>query len=174
METGLIVGIAACAACGIFALLNVQAWRVSRRVLGDLRAEVHTLAANAHGLDQRLGRLAAAVDQSRQQLQRALELASSIHLQLYGRLTARGAAEPGFSENDASTINTYLIELKAIAVVNGDTDLIELVGRLRDAVEAALAAQADADRPTLKRSVSEATERVQRRVYALLAAATRA
>ena len=79
------------------------------------------------------------------------------------------------SPADISRINTYLLELKAIAVVNGDTSLIDRVGRLRDAVDLVLnpLAADSGDVPRRKLDVSEATEGVQRKIYDLLSSATR-
>lgn len=138
--------------------------RVTRQV--DALAQVITQSVVAQReIAHRLDQLAGAVGQSRQQLHRALELSSAVHRIIYGALYR----EVTFAPDDVSTINTYLIELKAIAVVNGDTDFIERVGKLRVAVEHLLMRDDDAHTPTV--TVSKATEDVQRKVYDLLAAA---
>ena len=112
--------------------INAAALRSFARQIEGQREDVHAIHTAQRDLEHRLHRLAAAIDQSREQLHRALELASAVHLLLYARL--RDPLKL-ISEEDAGKIHTYLIELKAIAVVNGDTEFIDLVGRLRVAVE---------------------------------------
>lgn len=150
--------------------INAAALRSFARQIEGQRQDVGAIHTAQRDLEHRLHRLAAAIDQSREQLHRALELASAVHLLLYARLR-----DPlrDISEEDTGRIHTYLIELKAIAVVNGDTEFIDLVGRLRTAVDSLLNAPAGSvpARPPL--NVSEATGSVQRKVYDLLAAATR-
>jgi hypothetical protein len=150
--------------------INATALRSFARQIEAQREDMHDLNSAQRDLEHRLHRLAAAIDQSREQLHRALELASAVHLLLYARL--RDPLKL-ITEEDTGKIHTYLIELKAIAVVNSDTEFIDLVGRLRVAVEYLLNPPGDnaTARPNL--SVSEATGSVQRKVYDLLAAATR-
>ncbi len=158
-------------AAALFVLwINAAALRSFSRQIEGQREDARAIHSGQRDLEHRLHRLAAAIDQSREQLHRALELASAVHLLLYARLR-----DPlkDISEEDAGKIHTYLIELKAIAVVNGDTEFIDLVGRLRVAVDYLLNPPDDPGtvRPNL--NVSEATGSVQRKVYDLLAAATR-
>jgi hypothetical protein len=129
------------------------------------------LAAANRSLEHRIDRLAMAIDQSLQQLHRALELTSSIHLLMYNKL--RNPSYP-LPPDDAGQITTYLLELKAIAVVNGDKEFINRVSRLRLAVDLILNPPAEDDeRAHRKLNVSDETESVQRKVYDLLASATR-
>lgn len=137
----------------------------SARRVDALAQVVAQLVTAQHEIAHRVDQLAGVVGQSRQQLHRALELSSAVHRLIYGALYREAALAP----DDISTINTYLIELKAIAVVNGDTDFIERVGKLRVAVEHMVMREPDGHTPTL--TVSKATEDVQRKVYDLLAAA---
>jgi hypothetical protein len=59
-------------------------------------------------------------------------------------------------------------------VVNGDKEFIDRVNRLRDAVDLILNPPAEGDERARRHlDVSEATEGVQRKVYDLLASATR-
>ncbi len=145
--------------------------RLARQVQKQCNNTQALTAAN-RSLENRVDRLAMAVDQSLQQLHRALELTSSIHLLMYKKLR-----DPAYNlpHDDAGQISTYLLELKAIAVVNGDKEFIDRVNRLREAVDLILnPPAADDERPHRKLDVSEATEGVQRKVYDLLASATRA
>jgi hypothetical protein len=141
------------------------------RRVQDQGHDTQALAVINRSLENRVDRLATAVDQSLQQLRRALELSSSVHLLIYNKL--RNPDYP-LSDDDMGRISTHLLELKAIAVVNGDTELIDRVLRLRDAVDLVLNPPPEEDeRPRRQLDVSEATEGVQRKVYALLADATR-
>jgi hypothetical protein len=147
-------------------------------ILNRLVQQVHNqcddtraLAATNRSLEYRVDRLAMAVDQSLQQLHRALELTSGIHLLMYKKLRDPAYALP---HDDAGRISTYLLELKAIAVVNGDKEFIDRVNRLRDAVDLILNPPGEGDERAHRHlDVSEATEGVQRKVYDLLASATR-
>lgn len=154
-------------------ILAVVGWDImlTRRVnqrIDDIAGAVAQLTVATGDLSHRLAQLATAVDQTREQLHRALELSSTIHRMIYGALYN----EDLYTPDVMSTINTHLIELKAIAVVNGDTEFIERVGLLRRAAEFLLERNPDAHTPPL--TVSKTTEDVQRKVYDLLAAATRA
>lgn len=151
----------------IAVVASVDALRRLRQKLEEQTKTLARLIISHRDLEIRLDRLVAAVDQSRQQLHRALELSSNIHRLIYGTLRTADDVTPEM----ISTINTYLIELKAIAVVNGDKKFIERVGMLRKAVDYLLTRASDDPTPTI--TVSEATEEVQRTVYDLLAAATR-
>jgi hypothetical protein len=129
------------------------------------------LAAANRSLERRVDRLATAVDQSLQQLHRALELTSSIHLLMVNRLRDPSCA---LSYDDTGQIRTYLLELKAIAVVNGDKEFINRVSRLLAAVDLILNPPTDGDERARRHlDVSDETEGVQRKVYDLLASATR-
>jgi hypothetical protein len=144
--------------------------RLVRQVQSQCR-DTQALAATNRSLEHRVDRLAMAVDQSLQQLHRALELSSSAHLVMYNKLR-----DPSYSlpHDDAGRISTCLLELKAIAVVNGDKEFIDRVNRLREAVDLILNPPAEGDERTHRKlDVSEATEGVQRKVYDLLASATR-
>jgi hypothetical protein len=133
--------------------------------------DTRALTAANRSLEYRVDRLAMAVDQSLQQLHRALELASRIHLLMYNK---RHDPSYNLPHGYAGRISTYLIELKAIAVVNGDKEFIDRVNRLRDAVDLILNPPAEGDERARRHlDVSEATEGVQRKVYDLLASATR-
>jgi hypothetical protein len=145
--------------------------RLARQIQEQSR-DTRVLAATNRSLEYRVDRLATAVDQSLQQLQRALELSSSVHLLMYKKLR-----DPSYNlpPDDAGRVSTYLLELRAIAVVNGDTAFIDRVNRLREAVDLVLnPPPEDDEHPPRKLDVSEATEGVQRKVYDLLASATRA
>jgi hypothetical protein len=130
------------------------------------------LTATNRNLEYRVDRLAMAVDQSLQQLHRALELTSRIHLLMYNKLH-----DPSYNlpHDYAGRISTYLLELKAIAVVSGDKEFITRVSRLREAVDLILNPPGEGDERAYRRlDVSDETEGVQRKVYDLLASATRA
>lgn len=134
--------------------------------------DTQALTVTNRSLEYRVDRLATAVDQSLQQLHRALELSSSVHLLMYKRLHDPSYTLP---HDDAARISTYLLELRAIAVVNSNTEFIDRVNRLREAVELILHPPAGEDEQAPRKlEVSEATENVQRKVYDLLASATRA
>jgi hypothetical protein len=139
------------------------------RQVRDQRSETRKLSDLSATLDYRVRRLANAVDQSLQQLQHAIELTSSVYLLMYGR--QRDPDVPKMTSADEAQINSCLIELKAIAVVNGDTELIELVGKLRQIVTQM---QEGSDPAPTRADIAAATEHVQRKVYELLANATRA
>jgi hypothetical protein len=166
IDVALIMG-ATLAAIVINGLILNRLVRQVQNQCDDTRA----LAATNRNLEYRVDRLATAVDQSLQQLHRALELASRIHLLMYNKLH-----NPSYSLPHGYTgrISTYLIELKAIAVVNGDKEFIDRVNRLRDAVDLILNPPAEGDERARRHlDVSETTEGVQRKVYDLLASATR-
>lgn len=146
---------------------NIGALRRVEARITALERALSNVVGTTHDLNQRVERLAVAVDQSPQQLHRALELSSHIHHLIYGTLHG----SDGITTDAIGTVYTYLIELNAIAVVNGDTDFIERVGMLRQAVE--FLVTHDPDQPTPTITVSQATEGVQRMVYDLLARATR-
>jgi hypothetical protein len=144
--------------------------RLVRQIQEQAR-DTQALTATNRSLEYRVDRLATAVDQSLQQLQRALELSSSVHLLMYNTLHNPSYTLP---HDDAGRISTYLLELRAIAVVNGNTEFIDRVNRLREAVDLVLNPPPDDDeRSRRKLDVSETTEGVQRKVYDLLARATR-
>jgi hypothetical protein len=168
METEVVLIIAV-----LLVVVIINSW-VFNRLVRQVQEQCHdiqTLTAMDRSLEYRVDRLAMAVDQSLQQLHRALELASAIHLLMYNKLHGPSYT---LSDHDAGQISTHLLELKAIAVVNGDTELIDRVRRLREAVELVLYPPAEDDeRPRRKLDVSEATEGVQRKVYDLLTSATR-
>jgi hypothetical protein len=143
--------------------------RLVRQIQEQTR-DTQALTATNRSLEYRVDRLATAVDQSLQQLHRALELASSVHLLMYKKLRDPLCNLP---HDDAGRISTYLLELRAIAVVNGNTEFIDRVNRLREAVDMVLNPPHDDERPSRRLDVSETTEGVQRKVYDLLASATR-
>jgi hypothetical protein len=166
-EVLLIIG-ATLAAIVINGLILNRLVRQVQNQCNDTRA----LAATNRSLEYRVDRLAMAVDQSLQQLHRALELTSRIHLLMYNKLR-----DPSYNlpHDYAGRISTYLLELKAIAVVNGDKEFISRVSRLRDAVDLILKPPGEGDERAHRHlDVSQATEDVQRKVYDLLASATRA
>ncbi len=149
----------------VVALVSVAALVWSARQVRDQRRAIMALAVVERRLEKRVNRLAAAVDQTLQQLHRAIELASSIH-----RLSYDALNDPARHRDARGTIQAYLVELKAIAVVSGDTALIEAVGKLRVAVDQNWGpgdAPHDAPQAALEShaAIASAVEQVQRRIY---------
>ncbi len=143
--------------------------RLTRQLPGEL-SHIENLTFTIRSLEARFDRLVVAVNQSLQQLQRAMDLARSIYQQMYG---VNRLEDQSFTLPEGSQIMADWIELRAIAVVNGDVDLIDRVNDLRLAIDQALDQVPAEDQIRRKITIAEATEAVQRKIYELLATATR-
>ena len=145
----------------VVALVNGAALVWSARQVREQRRAIAALTVIERRLESRVNRLAAAVDQTLQQLHRAIELASSIH-----RLSYDVLIQSAGHRDALGTIQAYLIELKAIAVVSGDTALIEAVVKLRTSVDSAWSdGQGPVDGAESHAAIAGAVEQVQRRIY---------
>jgi len=134
METDLVIALVAIlvniGALG-WAIRSFQIQRAdTKKQLDEQIQSTEKLAELTSKLQTKVNLLAADLDQSLKQLERAVDIVRQIHSLMYGAKPVRE-----LTHEDAGKINTFRIELKALVRVLDDNDLIRLVETLFEHID---------------------------------------